>query len=82
MTTIALQQELINKISKIKDKSKLNLISDFLEQEAVFDKNGALILTTEMKKIIALSEDQYKKGEFKTHQEVMAEAELWLKEKA
>jgi predicted transcriptional regulator len=82
MTTIALQQELINKISKIKDKNKLNLINDFLEQEAVFDKNGALILTSEMKKIIALSEEQYKKGEFKTHQEVMAEAELWLKERA
>ena len=81
MTTIALQQELIQKISKIKDKEKLNLISDFIEQEDVFDKNGALILTREMKKIIALSKEQYKNGEYKTHQEVILEADLWLKER-
>lgn len=81
MTTIALRQELIKKISKIKDKSKLNLISDFLEQKETFDKNGALFLTSEMKKLIAISKEHYKKGEFKTHQDVMAEAELWLKER-
>ena len=54
---------------------------DFGFIKEAFDKNGALILTSEMKKIIAISEDQYKRGEFKTHEEVMAETELWLKER-
>ena len=81
MTTIALQQELIKKISKIKDKEKLTLLYDYIEKEEVFDKNGALLLTPEMKKIISISKEQYKRGEFKTHEQVMAEAELWLKEK-
>jgi hypothetical protein len=81
MTTIALQQELIKKISKIKDKEKLTLLYDYIEKEEVLDKNGALLLTPEMKKIISISKEQYKRGEFKTHEQVMAEAELWLKEK-
>lgn len=82
MTTVALQQELIEKISKIKDKSTLSSINNYIEQAEAFDKNGGLILTSEMRKIIAISEDQYKRGEFKTHEEVMAETELWLKERA
>jgi hypothetical protein len=81
MTTIALQQELIKKISKIKDKEKLTLLYDYIEKEEVLDKNGALLLTPEMKKIIYISKEQYKRGEFKTHEQVMAEAELWLKER-
>ena len=81
MTTIALQQELIKKISKIKDKEKLTLLYDYIEKEEVLDKNGALLLTPEMKKIISISKEQYKRGEFKTHEQVMAEAELWLKER-
>lgn len=81
MTTIALQQELIKKISKIKDIERLHSINDFLEQEDTFEKNGVIILTPEMKKIIAISEEQYKKGEFKTHEEVVKDAEQWLKER-
>ena len=82
MTTIALQQQLIKKISKIKDKEKLSFLYDYLEQEDVFDKNGALILTPVMVQLIKISQEQYKRGEFKTNEQVMTEADLWLKERA
>jgi hypothetical protein len=82
MTTTALQKELIKKISKIKDKKMLASLNDFINQDQVFDKNGALILTPEMIRLIEISKEQYRRGEYKTHEQVMEEADLWLKERA
>jgi hypothetical protein len=82
MTTATLKENLIKKISDIKDKRMLASISEYVDQNEVFDKNGGLVLTPEMQKLIAISKEQYKRGEYKTNEQVMAEANLWLKERA
>jgi flagellar biosynthesis/type III secretory pathway protein FliH len=82
MTTVALKENLIKKISEIKDKKILQSISEFIDQDEIFAKNGSLILTPEMLEIIAISKDQIKNGQFKTNEQVMAEAGIWLGEKA
>ena len=82
MTTIALQQELIKKISIIKDKKKLAAIKEYVEAEfETFDQNGAIKLTAEMIALLEISQKQIKEGQFTPHEQVMAEAAQWLKEK-
>lgn len=81
MTTIALKKDIINKISKIKDKKTLESIQEIINKDNVLDKNGALILTSEMKQIIQLSKDKYEKGEYKNHVNLMQDLEIWRKEK-
>jgi hypothetical protein len=81
MKTIALKNDILNKISKIKDKKTLKSIQELINKENVLDKNGALILTSEMNQLIQLSKDKYEKGEFKNHDNLMQELELWKKEK-
>jgi hypothetical protein len=81
MTTIALKNDILNKISKIKDKKTLKSIQELINKENVLDKKGALILTSEMNQLIQLSKDKYENGEFKNHDNLMQELELWKKEK-
>lgn len=76
MTTIALKKDIINKISKIKDKKTLESIQEIINKDNVLDKNGALILTSEMKQIIQLSKDKYEKGEYKNHENLMQDLDL------
>ena len=82
MKAIALKDSLIKKISGIKDRKTLQSIDEFIEQEAVFDTKGGVILNAEMLALIAISKEQIKNGQFKTNDQVMAEADLWLKERA
>jgi hypothetical protein len=81
MKTIALKNDILNKISKIKDKKTLESIQELINKHNILDKNGALILTSEMNQLIQLSKDKYEKGEFKNHDNLMQELELWKKEK-
>jgi len=82
MTAITLKENLLKKISGIKDKETLQSINEFIDQDAVFDKNGGLILTSEMLELIAITKEQIKNGQLKTNEQVMAEADLWIKERA
>jgi hypothetical protein len=78
MTEIALQKELITKISKIKDKKELEFLNNYIFTAK--DKVDEPELTTEMSKLIAISENQLQEGQFKTHNEAMKEIDLWMKD--
>jgi hypothetical protein len=81
MTTIALQQELIDKISQIKNKKTLTVIKKYVELDCeIFHTNGALRLTPEMLQLLDKSEKQLENGQFKYHEQVMQEAKQWLNE--
>jgi predicted transcriptional regulator len=83
MTTIALQNELIKKISAIKDKQKLFSINEYVEMECeTFHSNGAIQLTPEMIKLIEIGQEQCKNGQVTPHEQVMAEMDIWLRERA
>ena len=56
-------------------------IQEIINKDNVLDEKGALILTSEMKQIIQLSKDKYENGEFKNHDNLMQELEIWRKEK-
>ena len=40
-----------------------------------------LILSSEMKALLKISQEQIKNGQFKSNEQVMQETDLWLKEK-
>ena len=82
MTTSTLKENLIKKISKITDKQILHSINEFIDQDEIFAKNGSLMLSSEMLELIAISKEQIKNGQFKTNEQVMAEADKWLGERA
>ncbi len=81
MTTIALKQEFIDKISKIKSKKTLTAIKKYVEFDCeLFHAKGALKLTPEMLQLLEKSEKQLENGQFKYHEQVMLEAKQWLNE--
>ena len=82
MTAIALQKQLIKKITKISSPQKLQHLKEILNQEGALDENGALILTSEIKSLIKISQEQIKNGQFKSHEQLMNETNLWLTEKS
>ena len=49
-----------------------------IEEEA-FNENGVLILSSEMKALLKISQEQIKNGQLKSNEQVMQETNLWLK---
>ena len=49
-----------------------------IEEEA-FNENGVLILSSEMKALLKISQEQIKNGQFKSNEKVMQETNLLLK---
>ena len=82
MTTIDLQKQLIKKITKISSPQKLEHIKEILNHQDAFDENCALILTSKIKSLIKISQEQIKNGQFKSHEQLMIETNLWLTEKS
>ena len=82
MTAIALQKQLIKKITKISSPKKLEHLKEILNEEEAFDENGVLLLSSEMKALLKISQKQIKNGQFKSNDQVMQETNLWLKEKS
>ncbi len=82
MTTIALQQELIDKISKIRNKKTLVAIKKYVELDCeVFHTNGSLRLTPEMQQLLEKSEKQYENKQVTSHEQLMTEMDIWLRER-
>ena len=82
MTAATLKENLIKKISGIKDKKKLFSINEYVEMECdTFHPNGAIQLTPEMIKLLEISEEQFKNGQYTPHEQVMAEMDIWLRER-
>ena len=83
MTTIQIKEYLVNKITKIQDKSKLASIKEYVEMECdTFHSNGAVVLTPEMVHLLEVSKQQYENGQYTLHEQVMAEIDIWLRERA
>lgn len=82
MTEVAIKEELIGKISSIKDKKRLKAIKNFIEKDSlVVCDDGSIKLSSEMKDLLEKSSNQIKNGKFKTHKQVMAETKQWLNER-
>lgn len=81
MTAIALQKQIISKITKISNLKKLEYLKEILNEDESFDENGTLILSSEMKSLLKISQEQIKNGQFKSNEQVLQETTLWLKEK-
>ncbi len=83
MTAIALKESLIKKISRIKNKRILTSIDEFVSLECdTFNSNNEIKLTPTMIKLLEMSEDDYKNGRTVPHEQVMAEMDVWLRERA
>lgn len=68
MTTLQLKENLIARISKIKDKKKLFAIQEYVEMKCdTFHENGAVRLTPEMIQLLEISEQEYLNGNFTEH---------------
>ena len=72
----------MEKITKIFSPKKLEHLKEILNEEEAFDENGVLILSSEMKALLKISQEQIKNGQFKSNEQVMQETNLWLKEKS
>ena len=81
MTVAALQKKLISRISEIHDSKKLEYLEELLNAKDSFAENGILIITEPMSELIKISKEQIKNGDFKSNDQVMEEAKLWLNER-
>ncbi|WP_035464124.1 hypothetical protein [Algoriphagus vanfongensis] len=68
-----------------KSKSQIQAIADFLSKEGIefeMDKNEEVLnLTSDQIKAIEFGREQIKKGQTKSHEQVVSEMREWLKSK-
>jgi tRNA splicing endonuclease len=96
MTAIQLKKDLAHRIYEIQDTKELKFISDFIvpryksvkvpleqdeEDSIVLCDDGTIKLSSEMNQFLEIASNHVKKGNFKTHEQVMAEADQWILEK-
>ena len=70
----------MEKITKISSPKKLEHLKEILNEEEAFDENGVLTLSSEMKALLKISQEQIKNGQFKSNEQVIQETDLWLKQ--
>ena len=79
MTNIQIKTRLKNKINKIDDIAFLMAIETILESKT--NEETPFPLNEAQKQSIRISKEQFKKGLYKDHREVINNAKRWLKRK-
>lgn len=79
MTTIQLRNSLQKEIGDIKDVKILKAVKAFLA--SIKDDNEPFRLSDAQRESIRISEEQIKKGEYKSSRQVFKDARKWLKSK-
>jgi predicted transcriptional regulator len=79
MSTLELQNYLINKISSIEDQTFLSTIQNLIDKQDIVE--SPYILSEDQKKAIADGESDIANGKTISHDTAINRAQQWLKEK-
>ena len=79
MSLTELRTTIIEKINHIEDEQQLKEIDEMINWEILFDKDGVLQLNEDQITAIKESQEQIKRGEYFTDEQVRKKTEEWLK---
>ena len=78
METSIMKEQLINKISSLKDKGFIEDLYQLLFKNS--DQDNVFNLSAEQKRAVAEAREQYRKGEIISNEEIQSTSKKWLEE--